>query len=315
MSWLLYAMCCTTIILLWKHRSRSRCVDSTYLSVPVIFQHRGDTQHWQKHPGQKLCFYALARFKKKIFMIAACCSPLNPTIQLLVFPCEIDVVRTLEGQAKAKPSHTHTFQYTCAGKPTHTRSRIPLTLLLNFGTPRAYDLLIMNLNPLFWVNELKEIGQRMKATGPINGILWCITLARHSTRPLCAFCLYPLCYSLIILSGVRVRVANCADRLSLRMAKDSPNTDTPPDCAQPPWIMPIIPILWFFFFFFAKLCLYFFSFSPDFYFSIHHWNPSLSLSISLSLSVSRKNTHTHTHTHTNKYIVFWRGSLRTIKVF
>lgn len=118
---------------------------------------------------------------------------------------------------------------------------------LNFGTPRAYDLLIMNLNPLFWVNELKEIGQRMKATGPINSILWCITLAHHSTRPLCAFCLYPLCYSLIILSGVRVRVANCADCLSLRMAKDSPNTDTPPDCAQPPWITPILTILWFFF--------------------------------------------------------------------
>lgn len=126
---------------------------------------------------------------------------------------------------------------------THT-TLIPL---LNFGTPRAYDLLIMNLNPLFWVNELKEIGQRMKAAGPINSILWCITRAHHSSRPLCAFCLYPLCYSLIILSRVRVRVANCADHPSLRMAKDLPNADTPPDCAQPPWIMPIIPILWFFF--------------------------------------------------------------------
>lgn len=77
----------------------------------------------------------------------------------------------------------------------------------------------MNLNPLFWVNELKEIGQRMKAAGPINSILWCITLPHHSSTPLLAFCLYPLCYSLIILSGVRVRVANCAEHLSLRMAK------------------------------------------------------------------------------------------------
>ncbi len=168
--------------------------------------------------------------------------------------------------ARRKLSHytqTHTFLYTRTGKNTHAHSHTPPALLLNFGTPRAYDLLIMNLNPLFWVNELKEIGQRMKATGPINGILWCITLARHSTRPLCAFCLYPLCYSLIILSGVRVRVANCADSLSLRMAKDSPNTDTPPDCAQPPWIMPIIPILWFFFpslslfYHCTKLCLFF----------------------------------------------------------
>lgn len=133
--------------------------------------------------------------------------------------------------------------WACGHSSAHTHTHTDL----NFGTPRAYDLLIMNLNPLFWVNELKEIGQRMKATGPINSILWCITLAHHSTRPLCAFCLYPLCYSLIILSGVRVRVANCADCLSLRMAKDSPNTDTPPDCAHPPWITPIITILWFFF--------------------------------------------------------------------
>lgn len=37
--------------------------------------------------------------------------------------------------------------------------------------------------------------------------------------------------------------------------KDSPNADTPPDCAQPPWIMPIIPILWYFFSL-AKLFLF-----------------------------------------------------------
>lgn len=37
--------------------------------------------------------------------------------------------------------------------------------------------------------------------------------------------------------------------------RDSPNADTPPDCAQPPWIMPIIPILWYFFSF-AKLFLF-----------------------------------------------------------
>lgn len=161
----------------------------------------------------------------------------------------------------------------------------------------------MNLNPLFWVNELKEIGQRMKATGPINGILWCITLARHSTRPLCAFCLYPLCYSLIILSGVRVRVANCADRLSLRMAKDSPNTDTPPDCAQPPWIMPIIPILWFF--------------SPPSLCSIIVLSciscpplpPPRPSDFHSSVSITWiSQTHTHTHTQGNKYIVFWQGS-------
>lgn len=174
----------------------------------------------------------------------------------------IDVVRTFGGVAregsgggcgrKAKLVRTPTFF--CTRALEKARARPPAQPPdLNFGTPRAYDLLIMNLNPLFWVNELKEIGQGMKAAGPINSILWCITLARHSSRPLRAFCLYPLCYSLIILSGVRVRVANCADRLSLRMAKDSPNTDTPPDCAQPPWIMPIIPILWFFFFSFTKL--------------------------------------------------------------
>lgn len=90
----------------------------------------------------------------------------------------------------------------------------------------------MNLNPLFWVNELKEIGQRMKATGPINSILWCITLPHHSSRPLRAFCLYPLCYSLIILSGVRVRAANCAERLSLRMAKRFAH------CWHSPWLCP-----------------------------------------------------------------------------
>lgn len=90
----------------------------------------------------------------------------------------------------------------------------------------------MNLNPLFWVNELKEIGQRMKATGPINSILWCITLPHHSSRPLRAFCLYPLCYSLIILSRVRVRVANCTECLSLRMAKRFAQ------CWHPPWLCP-----------------------------------------------------------------------------
>lgn len=89
----------------------------------------------------------------------------------------------------------------------------------------------MNLNPLFWVNELKEIGQRMKATGPINSILWCLTLPQHSSRPLRAFCLYPLCYSLIILSGVRVHVANCAERLFLRMARFT-------QCWHPPWLCP-----------------------------------------------------------------------------
>ncbi len=180
----------------------------------------------------------------------------HPAMQFLVSP-----VWTWCRQDFGGPGE-HTFLYTCTGRLTHTHT--PLTLLLNFGTPRAYDLLIMNLNPLFWVNELKEIGQRMKATGPINGILWCITLARHSTRPLCAFCLYPLCYSLIILSGVRVRVANCADRLSLRMAEDSPNTDTPPDCAQPPWIMPIIPILWFFFSFTKSYVSFFYPLPPYF---------------------------------------------------
>lgn len=108
----------------------------------------------------------------------------------------------------------------------------------------------MNLNPLFWVNELKEIGQRMKATGPINSILWCITLPHHSSRPLCTFCLYPLCYSLIILSGVRVHVANCAQRLSLRMAKRFAQ------CWHSPWLCPATLIyanyynsLIFFFFF------------------------------------------------------------------
>lgn len=153
----------------------------------------------------------------------------------------------------------------------------------------------MNLNPLFWVNELKEIGQGMKATGPINSILWCITLARHSSRPLRAFCLYPLCYSLIILSGVRVRVANCADRLSLRMAKDSPNTDTPPDCAQPPWIMPIIPILWFFF---LLLSCFFPPSTPSDspWLSLHHRNPSLAGE--------------HTHTQTIPLAIF-RNRLRT----
>lgn len=175
---------------------------------------------------------------------------------------------------------------------THT----PLTLQLNFGTPRAYNLLIMNLNPLFWVNELKEIGQRMKATGPINGILWCITLAHHSTRPLCAFCLYPLCYSLIILSRVRVRLANCADCLSLRMAKDSPNTDTPPDCAQPPWIMPIIPILWFFFP--PTLCsiivLSYITLSP----SLLPFRSLVYITGLLSLSLTHTYTYTHTQTST-----------------
>lgn len=112
----------------------------------------------------------------------------------------------------------------------------------------------MNLNPLFWVNELKEIGQRMKATGPINSILWCITLPHHSSRPLCTFCLYPLCYSLIILSGVRVHVANCAQRLSLRMAKRFAQ------CWHSPWLCPATLIyanyynsLIFFFFFFSLL--------------------------------------------------------------
>lgn len=79
----------------------------------------------------------------------------------------------------------------------------------------------MNLNPLFWVNELKEIGRGMKTAGPITGILWCITCF-HSPHLLCAFCLYPLCYSLIILLGVRGDLPNCANGLTLRIAQILP---------------------------------------------------------------------------------------------
>lgn len=74
----------------------------------------------------------------------------------------------------------------------------------------------MNLNPLFWVNELKEMGQGMKATGPITATLWCIILP-HSLKWLCTFCLHPL-FFINYSVGVRVRAANCADGPALRMA-------------------------------------------------------------------------------------------------
>lgn len=99
-------------------------------------------------------------------------------------------------------THTHTTHIL-----THMHSLVEVLYRL------AYDLLIMNLNPLFWVNELKEIGRGMKTAGPITGILWCITHF-HSPQLLCTFCLYPLCYSLIILLGVRGELLNCANGLT-----------------------------------------------------------------------------------------------------
>lgn len=102
----------------------------------------------------------------------------------------------------------------------------------------------MNLNPLFWVNELKEIGRGMKTAGPITDILWC-TACFRSPKLLCAFCLYPFCYLLIILLGVRGELPNCANGLTLSENSDSPTTSALSCCAQPPCIMPINPTLWF----------------------------------------------------------------------
>lgn len=67
----------------------------------------------------------------------------------------------------------------------------------------------MNLNPLFWVNELKEMGEGMKAAGPITtlfDVLFSLTQSNGS-----AHFVFILCFSLIIVLGVRVRTANCAD--------------------------------------------------------------------------------------------------------
>lgn len=93
--------------------------------------------------------------------------------------------------------------------------------------------------------------------------------------------------------------------------KDSPNADTPPDCAQPPWIMPIIPILWFFFFSFAKL---FFFCSPWLFMargSLTWIPPSLA-----------KNGHTQTIPLDNFFFFFgtsyWHvvsGSMKHLSVF
>lgn len=201
--------------------------------IPASWRHLGHSPTCKKRNLNDL--------EKKVWALTNCCSLPNLTFQLVVLP-----VRNRRGQwfgggqAKPTPSHTQTISAD-RHSPAHTPD-------LNFGTPRAYDLLIMNLNPLFWVNELKEIGQRMKATGPINSILWCITLPHHSSRPLRAFCLYPLCYSLIILSGVRVHVANCAERLSLwGWQKDSPDADTVPSHLE------LHQLLQFFDFFFLTL--------------------------------------------------------------
>lgn len=105
------------------------------------------------------------------------------TFQLVVSPREESTWSGIWGRpyavVRTRPFFLYAVQLIGA-PPAHA-------LDLNFGAARAYDLLIMNLNPLFWVNELKEIGQRMKATGPINSILWCITLPHHSSRPLRAF--------------------------------------------------------------------------------------------------------------------------------
>lgn len=102
----------------------------------------------------------------------------------------------------------------------------------------------MNLNPLFWVNELKEMGQGMKATGPITNPLWCLippSLGRFGTF------LTVFHFSLIIFLGVRGQPANCANWQALRMPTILPKPDPLSSCAQPPCIMAINPILWSFY--------------------------------------------------------------------
>lgn len=208
------------------------CAASTHLSVPGILQHRGDGRQRslnrrtrEKVPRtSRLSCGRQINWERRKNKITARCSPHSAVAQLLVFPgwnrcCQGFWILGRGGRAGKRYAISHTFCTHGLAPFAHTHLWLSCWIL---ALPGAYDLLIMNLNPLFWVNELKEIGQGMKATGPINSILWCITLAHHSGRLLCAFCLYPLCYSLIILSRVRVRVDNCAERLSLRMAKDSP---------------------------------------------------------------------------------------------
>lgn len=85
----------------------------------------------------------------------------------------------------------------------------------------------MNLNPLFWVNELKEIGQSMKATGPIMSILWCIT-CQHPPYHFVSLS-WSLGYSLIIPEGLKFReliaqtVLLGRDSLSLTLSPTVPS--------------------------------------------------------------------------------------------
>lgn len=100
------------------------------------------------------------------------------------------------------------------------------------------SLLIMNMNPLFWINELKEISKEWKPQGQLwafSDVLYAST--QHIT--LC-LCLDPLCYSLIILEGLKFRELIAQ---TIFLSRDSPYSDTFPNCAQPPCIIPINPVL------------------------------------------------------------------------
>lgn len=68
----------------------------------------------------------------------------------------------------------------------------------------------------------------------------------------------------LFFSGSKVTEANCADGQALRMPAILPDPDTLSSCAQPPCIMPINPILWFFFFsFYVPLLWFIISVTPS----------------------------------------------------
>lgn len=117
--------CCDRLhsVYFQKRDRRSRCVSFTYLSVPVIFQHRDDTCGIHKHLWYKVlvCSCTTAKKKKKkVLIIAACCSLLNPTYTTLSFPCEELMSSGLWG-ARQKLSHcTHRHFCTHALVSLHT---------------------------------------------------------------------------------------------------------------------------------------------------------------------------------------------------
>lgn len=120
------------------------------------------------------------------------------------------------------------------------------------ATQLCWSLAVLILQPVDNEPEAIILSQWIERNGARNEShranykppLMCYSPLPHSTGS-AHFC--SVLHFSLFSSGSEVTEANCADGQALRMPAILPDPDTLSSCAQPPCIMPINPILWFFF--------------------------------------------------------------------